>query len=127
VLCASAQSNTNRSRSGAADAEAGLNDCSQERVPTGIRRAVRGVSLGLLECVVDGDRKGRVRVLCEPRRSTDTFKGPLMSCSRERNPPANAERGDRRAARSYVFSITVATVGTFTTVNYSVAPIPEMV
>ena len=52
-------------RPGAADGEAGVDHGVEEGLPAGAGGAVRAVALGLLEGVVDGDRKGRVRLLGE--------------------------------------------------------------
>ena len=47
-------------RPGAADGEAGFDDGGEEGVPAGVRRAVGAVAFGLLEGVVNGDRKSVV-------------------------------------------------------------------
>ena len=49
-------------RPSAADGETGFDNCSQKGVPAGIRRAVGTVAFCLLKGVVDGDRKGRMRL-----------------------------------------------------------------
>jgi hypothetical protein len=53
-------------RPGAADGEAGLDDGGEKGVPTRVGRAFLAAALGLLEGVVDGHRKGRVRLLGQP-------------------------------------------------------------
>ncbi len=52
-------------RPSAADGEAGADHCVEEGLPAGACCAFVAIALGLLEGVVDGDRKGRVRLLGE--------------------------------------------------------------